>query len=219
VPFNEPDWIWYDLKTTDQAQYIANRDRFLADWAAACRTIRSLNPGALIVGPNEAYYDSRFIPDFLSYAKAGDVLPDVISWHELRPSSLRTYRSSYTGFRELEKQLGIPPLPIDINEYGNRRDLSNPWAGTYRVIVSYASNDRAESGNYNANLIDRGFNVTTSAGTQLTTYARNTYSWNQFNTVGLTVQLAAGENTIVLGNPLGHAPDIDKIIVAPAALP
>jgi len=94
-----------------------------------------------------------------------------------------------------------------------------PWAGTYRVILSYASNDRAESGNYNVNLIDPGFTVTTSAGTRLTTHARNTYSWNQFNTVGLTVQLAAGENTIVFGNPLGRAPNIDKIIVAPASLP
>jgi len=126
VPFNEPDWIWYDLKTADPAQYITNRDRFLADWATACLTIRSVNPDALIVGPNQAYYDSRFMPDFLSAAKASDVLPDIISWHELSPDSLRTYRSSYASFRELEQQLGIPPRPVNINEYGNRRDLSNP---------------------------------------------------------------------------------------------
>ena len=97
--------------------------------------------------------------------------------------------------------------------------VTAPWAGAYRVMVSYASNDRAESDNYNVNLIDRGFTVTTSAGPQLTRYARNTYSWNQFNTIELTVRLAAGENTITFGNPLGWAPDIDKIIVAPALLP
>ena len=97
--------------------------------------------------------------------------------------------------------------------------VTAPRAGTYRVILSYAGNDRTASGNYNVNLIDPGFTVTTSAGTQLTTSARNTYSWNQFNTVGLTVQLAAGENTITFGNPLGPAPVIDKIIVAPASLP
>ena len=97
--------------------------------------------------------------------------------------------------------------------------VTAPWAGTYRVIVSYASNDRAESDNYNVNLIDRGFTVTTLAGPQLTAHARNTYSWNQFNTVELTVRLAAGENTITFGNPLGGAPDIDKIVVAPAFLP
>jgi hypothetical protein len=126
VPFNEPDWIWYDLKTADPVQYIINRDRFLADWTTAYLAIRSLNPDAFIAGPNEAYYDSRFMPDFLSYAKAGQVLPDIISWHELSPGSLRTYRSSYASFRELEQQLGIPPRPVSVNEYGNRRDLSNP---------------------------------------------------------------------------------------------
>jgi hypothetical protein len=159
VPFNEPDWIWYDLKTTDQAQYIANRDRFLADWAAACRTIRSLSPGALIVGPNEAYYDSRFMPEFLSYAKAGDVLPDIISWHELKPSSLRTYRSSYASFRGLEKQLGIRPLPVDINEYGNRRDLSNPgqlvqWIAMFEDTKVYADQAYWDiAGNYADNAV------------------------------------------------------------------
>jgi hypothetical protein len=94
-----------------------------------------------------------------------------------------------------------------------------PRAGTYRVIASYASNDRAGSGNYNVNLIDPEFTVTTSAGPRFTAHARNTYSWNQFNTVALTVQLAAGENAIAFGNPAGRAPDIDKIIVAPASLP
>ena len=126
VPFNEPDWIWYDLKTADPAQYLINRDRFLADWATACQAIRSLNPDALIAGPNEAYYDSRFMPDFLSYGGVRNVLPDIISWHELSPGSLRTYRSSYTSFRELERQLGISPRLVNINEYGSRRDLSNP---------------------------------------------------------------------------------------------
>jgi hypothetical protein len=102
----------------------------------------------------------------------------------------------------------------------NRIDwLPEGQAGTYRVILSYACNDRAGSDNYNANLISRGFTVSTSAGTRLTAYARNTYSWNQFNTRELTVRLAAGENTITFGNPAAYAPDIDKITVAPALLP
>ena len=92
-------------------------------------------------------------------------------------------------------------------------------AGTYRVMLSYSDNDRAGSGNYNANLIDRGFTVSTSAGTSSTVYARNTYSWDQFDTIELTVRLAAGTNTITFGNPLGYAPNIDKITVAPAVLP
>ncbi len=124
IPFNEPDWIWYDLKNADAGQYTANRDRFLADWTTACQAIRSC--GALVVGPNESYYDDRFMPEFLAYAKANDVLPDIVSWHELSPASLQTYRASQAAFRALERQLGVAPLPIAVNEYGNRRDLSCP---------------------------------------------------------------------------------------------
>ena len=80
-----------------------------------------------------------------------------------------------------------------------------------------ADADGESSGIYNTNLIDRGFTVTTSAGTSVTVYARNTYSWDQFDTVEATVTLNAGVNTITIGNPSYDAPNIDKIIVAPAS--
>jgi hypothetical protein len=157
IPFNEPDWIWYDLKTADAGQYITNRDRFLADWTTACQAIRAC--GALVAGPNEAYYDARFMPDFLAYAKANNVLPDIISWHELSPASLQTYRSSHAAFRTLEQQLDIPPLPVAVNEYGNRRDLSCPgqlvqWLAMFeetKVHANLAYWDIA--GNYSDNTV------------------------------------------------------------------
>ena len=157
IPFNEPDWIWYDLKTADAGQYIVNRDRFLADWTTACQAIRSC--GALVVGPNESYYDARFMPDFLAYAKANDVLPDIVSWHELSPASLLTYRASQAGFRALERRLGIAPRPIAVNEYGNRRDLSGPgqlvqWIAMFeetKVHANLAYWDIA--GNYSDNAV------------------------------------------------------------------
>ncbi len=144
VPFNEPDWIWYGLGTSSPSQYITNRDHFLADWTTVYRAIRAIDPHALIVGPNEAYYDSRFMPDFLAYAKANHVLPDIMSWHELSPSSLRTYRSSYAAYRALEKQDGISPRPIDIDEYADRYHLSNPgemvqWLSMFEDTKVYAA--------------------------------------------------------------------------------
>jgi hypothetical protein len=36
--------------------------------------------------------------------------------------------------------------------------------------------------------------------------------------VEVTVQLAAGTNTITIGNPSSYAPNFDKVIVAPAYL-
>ena len=97
--------------------------------------------------------------------------------------------------------------------------IAAPWRGAYRVMLSYACNERTGSDNYNVNLINRGVTVATSAGSRLTACARNTYSWNQFNTVELTVRLAAGTVAITFGNPSAYAPDIDKITVAPVLLP
>jgi hypothetical protein len=143
IPFNEPDWIWYGLNTSSASQYVINRDKFLADWTTVYQAIRSIDPSARIVGPNEAYYDSRFMPDFLSYAKAHNVLPQVISWHELSPSSLQTFSSSVAAFRTLEASDGISRLPVDIDEYANRYNLSVPgemvqWLSMFENAKVYA---------------------------------------------------------------------------------
>jgi hypothetical protein len=66
---------------------------------------------------------------------------------------------------------------------------------------------------------DRGFTVTTPAGTDETRYARNTYSWDPFDQYEFTVILNAGTNTITFSNPGGYAPNIDQITVAPTNLP
>jgi hypothetical protein len=96
--------------------------------------------------------------------------------------------------------------------------INAPKSGTYRVGVTYANDDSVNSGNYNENLIDRAAVITTSAGTSVTAYFRNTYSWSQFWTLDVTVQLNAGSNSITFANPSAYAPDIDQITVAPAAL-
>ncbi|ROQ41621.1 melibiase [Frondihabitans sp. PhB188] len=120
VPFNEGDWIWY----SDWSE--AGRARFLADWATVYRAIREVDPGARIAGPNESQYFPARVTDFLEFARDEGVLPDVMSWHELSPSSLERYPAHFAHYRALERRLGVGPLPINIDEYGNKRDMSNP---------------------------------------------------------------------------------------------
>lgn len=136
VLFNEPDYIWYDLDVADTGQYRRNRDRFLQDWTRVYRLVRSRHPGARIAGPNEAAYDARFLPDFLAYAKANDVLPDILTWHELGSGSLASFQGHYDHYRSIERAAGVGPLPVNIDEYANRRDLSVPgqlvqWAAMF----------------------------------------------------------------------------------------
>lgn len=84
--------------------------QFESDWATVYRRIRADDPGALIAGPNTSYYDPTVMADFLAYAKANNVLPDMITWHELSPSSLQNYPANYASAVALEKQDGIGPL-------------------------------------------------------------------------------------------------------------
>ncbi|MCC8246775.1 hypothetical protein [Saccharothrix luteola] len=117
--FNEPDWIWY-------GDWAADKDEFLADWTRVYRLVKSVLPDARITGPGETRYRPDHLRDLLAHAKADDVLPDIVTWHELGPDSLTTYREHYEDYRNLERELGIAPRPININEYSNRRDTSVP---------------------------------------------------------------------------------------------
>ncbi|KAB8166329.1 cellulosome protein [Streptomyces sp. 3MP-14] len=126
VPFNEPDWIWYELYAGDQAEYERQRDAFFADWETVYTRIRELHPDARIAGPNESVYDHRLLADFLPWARERDLLPDLMTWHELPTTQLAHYRDNYADYRALEREVGIDPLPININEWGGRRDLSVP---------------------------------------------------------------------------------------------
>ncbi|MBA2809350.1 cellulosome protein [Streptomyces sp. KM273126] len=144
IPFNEPDQIWYNLGVSDQAQYEVNRDRFFKDWKTVYQRIRAIDPDARIAGPNEAAYHTRLLKDFLAFAKRENVLPQVMTWHELGSGSLRDFQAHYDNYRALEREAGIAPLKINIDEYANRRDLSVPgqlvqWVSMFERNKVYAN--------------------------------------------------------------------------------
>jgi hypothetical protein len=117
VPFNEPDWIWYS----------GNLAGLEAAWKTVYEEIRSRDPQARIAGPNYSTYNSAAYRGFLTFAKANDVLPDVVTWHELEDSTYTSWYAHYDDYRQIEADLGISPLPISINEYGRASgDLGVP---------------------------------------------------------------------------------------------
>ncbi|GEC06412.1 hypothetical protein SSP24_40670 [Streptomyces spinoverrucosus] len=144
VPFNEPDQIWYHLGVSDQATYEKNRDRFFQDWKTVYHRIRAIDPDARIAGPNESAYHTRLLRDFLAFAKRENVLPQIMTWHELGSGSLRDFQAHYDNYRALEREAGIAPLKINIDEYANRRDLSVPgqlvqWVSMFERNKVYAN--------------------------------------------------------------------------------
>jgi hypothetical protein len=93
--------------------------------------------------------------------------------------------------------------------------VSAPAAGRYTVVVHYAENDRAGTGNYNTNVESRTADLSVNGGTANTLTFRNTYSWNDYWSLPTTVTLTAGTNTLAFSNSTGYAPDFDYIEVAP----
>ncbi|MGW2047283.1 CBM35 domain-containing protein [Streptomyces sp. NPDC001858] len=159
IPFNEPDQIWYDLDVADQQQYEANRDRFFQDWKTVYERIRAVDPAARIAGPNEAAYHARLLTDFLAFAKRENVLPEVMTWHELDSGSLRDFQEHYDNYRSIERELGISPLRVSIDEYANRRDLSVPgqlvqWVSMFERNKVYANQAYWDAaGNLDGNVV------------------------------------------------------------------
>ena len=119
VPFNEPDWIWYNV--SDKKQTMFN------DWKTVYNRIRSQDTVSKIAGPNLSYYDNTFYGDFLTFCKSNSCLPDIITWHELNGSFHADWNTHLTQYRALETSRSISARPISINEYlETSSDLGNP---------------------------------------------------------------------------------------------
>jgi hypothetical protein len=121
VPYNEPDANWFGGMVGNQATL----DAFDAEWLQTFRYLKGLWPRGRIAGPNlTGYYPGTFAT-FLTFCKANGCLPDVMTWHELSvPSHVRPDVATY---RTLEKQVGLgSPLPVNLNEYAARYQLTNP---------------------------------------------------------------------------------------------
>ncbi|WP_200952493.1 hypothetical protein [Agromyces sp. Soil535] len=125
IPFNEADggnWYW---------DWGALKDTFLGDWKATVDTIRDVYArngldAPVIGGPGDSRWQPQRSADYLDYALAHDVLPDIFIWHELGIDNLATFRSHLGEYRALEAERGIEPLPINITEYGMLRDMGVP---------------------------------------------------------------------------------------------
>ncbi|MFF0093559.1 cellulosome protein [Streptomyces canus] len=125
VPFNEPEGNMFGEGewSYDQVSWRTRPDHYFAAWEAAYRLIKDLDPDARVAGPNTCILYPE-VRDFLEFAKSHGVLPDIVTWHEL--SSPAEVRTNIARYRDLERELGIVPLPVNINEYAHNYHVSVP---------------------------------------------------------------------------------------------
>jgi hypothetical protein len=124
--WNEPNGSWTNGGDTNAIPGGTKTLSWNAFWKQSYDKIRQLDPEVRITGPSISYMDPDFMKGFLSYCKANDCLPDIIGWHEGV-----NIEGDVANYRSLEKQIGVGPLPITINEYsglGRAKDEGRPGA-------------------------------------------------------------------------------------------
>jgi hypothetical protein len=125
VPFNEPEGNMFGTGewSYDGVSWHTEPGPYFAAWQQAYHLIREIDPEARIAGPNTCILYPE-VRGFLEFARDHGVLPDVITWHEL--SSPDEVRTNVVKYREMERELGIGPLPVNLNEYAHNYHLSVP---------------------------------------------------------------------------------------------
>ena len=86
--------------------------------------------------------------------------------------------------------------------------------GLYRMVVHYSNAESRGTHSYNNQIAERYADISINAGRPQRVYFRNTFTWTNYQTTVVDINLKAGSNTICFSNPEACAPHIDKIQIA-----
>jgi hypothetical protein len=104
--WNEPDFTWNTATAGD----------FNAGWVRTFQRVRSRDTVTPIVGPSITGWNVGWMRSFLTNARNTNTLPDIICWHELNHTAPQI-ATNISAYRALERELGISPRRISLNEY------------------------------------------------------------------------------------------------------
>ena len=113
----------YELWNESDNTWQSSNGTYEAFWTTTFRLVRSLDPTKPIQGPSfsDNISDMR---NFLTNAVATNTVPDILAWHELTRSS--KIDGDVATVLQIEKDLGITPRPIAIEEYAAPAEVGLP---------------------------------------------------------------------------------------------
>ncbi|MEV6847313.1 hypothetical protein [Actinoplanes sp. NPDC051411] len=103
--WNEPDGTGFWKRGVNSAQYFQM-------WDTAVRTIRSIDPGAPVVGPSYSGYNGTWLTQFVAHTRDNGTLPTVLNWHFGTDPA-----ADAADAARIQRDAGVGPLPMTINEY------------------------------------------------------------------------------------------------------
>ena len=128
--FNECDnGVWFGDYDKD------GEENFYEAWKITYDLVKSIDPDAKIGGPGYYDYVTEKIDRFLAYTKENGCVPDIMIYHELSFWCSVEWPAHVEDYRRIEKENGIPELPVIVTEYGTMEECGNP-AAMVRYIVS-----------------------------------------------------------------------------------
>ncbi len=94
--------------------------------------------------------------------------------------------------------------------------INVPNSGSYRMVVHFSNAEFRGGHSYNSQVVDRCAEINANGGTHQTVYFRNTFTWDNYQTRVVDVDLMAGDNTILFSNSASdsQAPNIARIEIA-----
>ncbi|WP_345630443.1 LamG-like jellyroll fold domain-containing protein [Rugosimonospora acidiphila] len=113
----------YALWNESDNTWLPQNGTFEDFWTKTYREVRRLDPTTPIQGPSFSDNISD-MQNFLQNAVATNTVPDILAWHELERSS--KISGDIAMVEAMEKQLGISPRPIDIEEYASPQEVGIP---------------------------------------------------------------------------------------------
>lgn len=150
-----PEWIV--LQEPDLEQFWpSTQANFFEAWKIAVETIRATRPNDIIIGPSVSSFNQTYLQDFLVFAKANNVLPNVLSWHELSdignqgftPDLIPQHVSTMKTFLQ-ENAMNISRFSI--TEYGGASDNYRPGAAAAYIIGIERAGIEGTKGMWNFN--------------------------------------------------------------------
>ncbi len=128
--FNECDnGVWFGDYSKE------GEENFLEAWKITYDLVKSIDPDAKIGGPGFCDYVTEKMEGFMSFVTENNCVPEIIIYHELGFWCSVEWPKHVEDYRRIEKEEGLPELPVIVTEYGAMEECGNP-AAMVRYIVS-----------------------------------------------------------------------------------
>jgi hypothetical protein len=117
-----------------------SRQQFFEWYRDTYRLLKQLDPEALVSAPSNAYYSSGYMTDFLTFAKANNVVPDILSWHEMGTSTPQALENNFNNAKTIFMNLGLPMSLVHNNEALNYGLAIRPSTSLVHIAHSHRHN-------------------------------------------------------------------------------